>query len=88
MQNEPLAPTVTPTWSQMDACISEAKTEWHRRTLVVMRYTGLRINQVLGLLWSDLDLSRQMVTIRPELGKTRAEKTGRTQQSARIWSMS
>lgn len=47
------------------------------RVLAIQRFTGLRIWQAARLRWSDLDLARGLLTIRPELGKTRQERRGR-----------
>lgn len=74
----PSAPTEAPTWAQMDAAISHAHADWHRRLLVLMRCTGLRVGQARQLLWSDVDLDEGRLTVRPELGKTHAERAGRT----------
>lgn len=70
------APTVAPTWAQMDACVAAAQ-GWLKRVLTVERYTGLRVQQVMGLRWDDLDLDRAVLRFRGELGKTREEKKGR-----------
>jgi integrase len=50
---------------------------WRRRLLVVLRCTGLRVHQAMRLQWSDLDLERRTLTVRGELGKSRAERSGR-----------
>lgn len=68
--------TVAPTWLEMDSVI--ATTEGHlRRIAVVLRFTGLRVQQVMGLTWDDFDVDNGFLTIRGELGKTDAEKRGR-----------
>ena len=41
------------------------------------RSTGLRVGQVLRLEWQDFDLDALRQHVRPELGKSRAEKAGR-----------
>lgn len=68
--------TVAPTWEEMDQVI-EAFDSWRRRLAVVLRFTGLRVGQAMRLRWTDVDLSAGLLTIRPELGKTAAEKSGR-----------
>lgn len=50
---------------------------WRRRAAIIMRFTGLRIGQVMRLQWSDLDLDAAVLEVRPELGKSRQEKAGR-----------
>ena len=67
---------VSPTWAEMDACI-DASRGWYRRLLLVQRYTGLRVNQVMRLLWSDIDVENAVLNFRGELGKTKCEKRGR-----------
>lgn len=67
-----------PTWAQMDAAIA-CSTGWHRDLTVVLRCTGLRVQQALGLRWEDIhqDGERWTLHVRPELGKSRQEKRGR-----------
>ena len=67
---------LAPTWSQMDAAIGAA-TGWQRDLYVVLRSTGLRVQQALGLRWEDVDLDAARLRIRPELGKSPQEKRGR-----------
>ena len=69
-------PTVAPTWEEMDRCIAAAD-GWFKRLAIVLRYTGLRVQQAMRLQWSDVDLDRGILVIRGELGKTRQEKGGR-----------
>ncbi len=69
-------PRAAPTWAQMDAAIS-ACGSWRRCALIVMRCTGLRVQQVMGLRWEDLDTATGLLTIRGELGKPGSERTGR-----------
>ncbi len=73
---EPAARTIAPTWEEMDRCVGAAA-GWQRQLATVLRYTGLRVDQGMRLLWSDLDLERAELRIRPELGKSRQEKRGR-----------
>lgn len=47
------------------------------RTAVLMRYTGLRVQQVMQLKWEDFDLCAAVMVVRPELGKSRQERRGR-----------
>jgi integrase len=69
---------LAPTWAEMDAMIA-ASSGWHRQLYTVLRCTGLRVGQALGLRWSDIrqhgDL--HVLHVRPELGKTRQERRGR-----------
>jgi integrase/recombinase XerD len=73
----PGRPTVAPTWAEVDAVIAHAKGEPHRRLLALLRCTGLRVHQALGLAWSDVDLERGTLRVRGELGKTSVERQGR-----------
>jgi len=68
---------VAPTWEEMADAIRAAK-GWTRDLAVLLYGTGLRCNQAMRLEWRDVDLDRALLTIRPELGKSRAEKRGRT----------
>ena len=67
-----------PTWAEMDACVGAARYEWHRRLLVLLRFTGLRVSQASRLLWSDFDLEAGSLRVRGELGKSHRERAGRT----------
>jgi integrase len=84
---EPASPTVAPTWAEMDACIEALggwagsgrpfTRCWQRDVAVLLRFTGLRVQQAMSLKWSDLDLEHARLTIRGELGKSRQEQRGR-----------
>ncbi len=76
MKREPAAPTVAPTWAEMDACIS-ALSGWQRELATVLRFTGLRVQQAMSLTWDDVDLVNASLRIRGELGKSRQEQRGR-----------
>ena len=68
---------VAPTWEEMDACVLACGVEWHRQLVTVARYTGLRSSQIMRLRWDDLDLGAKELRIRPELGKSQQERSGR-----------
>jgi len=78
-----LAPTqpklrpIAPTWAQMDAVV-ESTYGWYHPFFTMLRYTGLRKSQVMRLQWDDVDMEAGTLYIRPELGKSRREKHGRT----------
>ena len=81
---------VAPTWAEMDAAISELQPRSyddrdtvrrlaaHQHLAIVLRYTGLRVGQALRLEWRDFDFGRGLLRFRGELGKSAAEKKGRT----------
>jgi len=70
-----------PSWSLADAVIQGAwaaeRAAWYGDLMAVIRYTGLRKKQVMGLRWNDLDLAARRLYIRPDLGKSRQERRGR-----------
>jgi integrase len=73
----PTPEPVAPTWAEMDAAIACANGHY-AHLMTVSRYTGLRgEDQVMELRRSDLDPRAGTLRIRPELGKTPAEKRGR-----------
>jgi integrase len=76
MPDSPGSPVIAPTWAEMDACIAAAQ-GWVRQLAVVLRFTGLRVQQAMKLKWNDVDLDAATVRIRGELGKTRHERRGR-----------
>ena len=70
--------TVAPTWAEMDAVVGAFDPDaWHRKLAILLRFTGLRVQQAMSLLWVDFDLDRQTLHVRGELGKSRQEKRGR-----------
>ncbi len=76
MVREPAAPTVAPTWAEMDACIGALRS-WQRDLAVLLRFTGLRVQQAMYLTWDDVDLGARFVRVRGELGKSPQERRGR-----------
>jgi integrase len=66
-----------PTWEEMDAAIAHAW-GWYGPLLMVQRFTGLRLGQVMKLQREDFDLQKGTLRIRGELGKSRSESRGRT----------
>lgn len=72
----PRARTLAPTFAEVDAMIACAS-GWQRDLYTVLRYTGLRVSQAMHLRWEDVDLERELMHIRPELGKTASERRGR-----------
>ncbi|MFH1533196.1 MAG: tyrosine-type recombinase/integrase [Pseudomonadota bacterium] len=76
MRDDPGIPTVAPTWDEMDACIAECS-GWQQCLAIMLRYTGLRVQQVMQLQWNNVDLHRGTLRIRGDLGKTRQERRGR-----------
>ena len=72
------AATVAPTWEEMDRCIAHINVRWQQQLAVILRFTGLRANQAMRLVWADFDLDRATMRVRPELGKSTQERTGRT----------
>jgi integrase len=67
-------PRAAPTWAEMDMAIDAAE-GWRRCAMIVMRCTGLRVQQGMGLRWTDVHGSA--LTIRGELGKSHQERGGR-----------
>ncbi len=65
-----------PTWAEMDQAIDATKS-WYRHLFIVLRFTGLRPGQAMRLEWRDFDFDRKFLRIRPELGKTKQERSGR-----------
>ena len=65
-----------PSWEQMQQAIVATDLEYLRRAMIVMYFTGLRINlQVMWLTWQDVDLKERLIRIRrPELCKSVYER--------------
>lgn len=68
-----------PTWDEADRVIAACAEPWHRDLLTVMRFTGLRVTQVMHLQWRDVDLRTATLRIRADLpgSKSSHEKKGR-----------
>lgn len=65
---------LAPTWAEMDACVA-ACNGWQRQLATWLRYTGLRAGESMLLLWSDVDMKKGTVAIRPEISKTGIGRT-------------
>ena len=61
-------PVVAPTWKQMDAAVHQCR-GWHKKVAIILRYTGLRVSEVMLLKWEDINLQDAMLTIRAEISK-------------------
>lgn len=74
---------VAPTWADLDAVVEAAQErpgrsrhqDWLWRTAVLLRATGWRVGQILGLTFGDVDLELGLITCRT--GKSRQERRGR-----------
>ncbi len=73
----PRTPTQAPTWGEMDRMIGASK-GWQRELYLVLRFTGLRVQQAMGLRWEHVDLQQGTLTVPGHLGKTPSERHGRT----------
>jgi integrase len=76
MPREDGMPTIAPTWAEMDACILHC-TGWRSELAILLRFTGLRVQQAMGLRWDDFNLDRATLRVRGELGKSQQERRGR-----------
>lgn len=68
---------VAPTWLEMSMAIA-ASSGWYKQLTTLLYGTGLRVGQAIRLRFDDVDFQRATLRIRPELGKTRSERRGRT----------
>lgn len=86
-----LAP-VAPTWAEMDLAIAKAwemaegpgsrGDAWLPVLWTILRYTGLRRRQALGLEWPDVDLRRAQLVLPTHLCKTALERKFRVRPLA------
>lgn len=67
------APELYATWAECDAMLRRMTQERSRRVATIMRYTGLRVSQVLHIFREDFDLDGCTLAIRT--GKSRREKS-------------
>lgn len=74
LKRAPSSPTIAPTWAEMDAVIGCAQ-GWRKRAATMMRFTGLRIFQVMLAKRVDVDVDRGLFVVRH--GKTASEAEGR-----------
>jgi integrase len=66
------APPDVPSWAECDACITRIRHPMARRAAVMMRYTGLRLDQVAHARVEDVDLADGSMLVRK--GKSRREQ--------------
>lgn len=74
MRTTPVQEVHAPTWAEMDACVLACR-NWHRQLVIFLRYSGLRVGETMLLEWSDIDLDKGLLTIRPEISKTGVGRT-------------
>lgn len=77
----PKEEVVAPTWAQMDQLVTTAwavSPYWVGRLYTIARFTGLRSGQIARLRWDDFNFDAATLRVRPELGKSRQERAGRT----------
>jgi integrase len=55
----------------------------YRALLTVAIFTGLRQGELLGLTWADVDLDREVISVRKQLDRTGARVTPKTPQAVR-----
>lgn len=67
--------TIAPTWAEVDACIEAIGIEWYRRLAIILRCTGLRVQQGMMIEWEHVDLDRAILHV--TTGKSEQEKRGR-----------
>ncbi|MCU1279400.1 MAG: hypothetical protein JWM53_2946 [bacterium] len=72
IRRSPAQPPRAPTWAEMDAAVNAAN-GWHKKLMIWMRYTGMRVTESMMVLWSDVDLDRGTLSVRRELD---GNKTG------------
>lgn len=92
MPTPEITPAKAPSWAHMDAVIHEAMKRrddpnawprirkawaWRVRFLWLLRFTGLRMQQVMRLTWDDIDLEAQELLVTGRLGKSSSERRGR-----------
>lgn len=70
----PVVAHAAATWAELDAMIGHLELPWHRLVALVLRYTGLRASQALGLSWADVDLDQRLLRVRAHV---RGAKRGR-----------
>ena len=60
-----------PEWLRENEIANLLKTDdkEFRQFLQLLLYTGIRRNEALGLIWSDIDLRKRLINIRPEISK-------------------
>lgn len=68
MPSNPPKAVHAPTWDEMDACVLACTHDGPRRLTTLMRYTGLRVGQVLALTWGDVDFKQAALTVAPHKG--------------------
>ena len=76
------APPDVPSWAECDGCIARIRHPMARRAAVMMRDTGLRLDQVAHLRVEDVDLADGSMRVRK--GKGRREQGSTRSPHARV----
>lgn len=62
-----------PSWEDMDAMIAAAA-GWHQRLYLVLRCTGLRVDEAMHLRWADVRTTQRGIYLTVHHGKTAGER--------------
>jgi integrase len=57
-------------------CATEPRLTWLGDVIVALAHTGLRIGELTGLKWSDLNLARNLIRVADERGSVQKRKAG------------
>jgi integrase len=68
------APEAVATWAEADACVRRIRLPYPRIAATIMRYTGLRVEQVAMVHREDFNLDEASPTLLIRKGKSRREK--------------
>lgn len=60
----PVVAPGAPTWREVDLMIGELLVPWHKLCARLIRCTGLRASQAVGLKWSDVEFERRFIRAR------------------------
>jgi integrase len=71
----------------IDHCGSNSNLAWLHRVIVALSQLGLRIDELIGLRWSAIDLQAEVVRVADERASSKKSKTGmaRTTKGRRAW---
>ncbi|GAB6263947.1 tyrosine-type recombinase/integrase [Photobacterium sp. R1] len=71
-------------FEEFQRAVDNCRFEQHRNIITILAYTGLRIGEVCGLAWEDIDFTSGTLMVRRAVSDSRGLKTPKTDKSRMV----